>query len=209
VRRRVSKRCRHYNRIRVFVTLVELEPQHAWYFPLLGEMGRHQRHELLSLARVHLDPSKDEIHHHRSPRRLRLKTFANSLLDTLAPRVAVGAFDRLSVMHQPTARLLDRTLRREGSIELPMSIPVPAEEDKPALVLHLLPVERSAHDIFGSANFVLFATPVTEPNAPTADLLSGLFSLSSAEASVARGVANRCMKSRRYAGSLWRLYEAN
>lgn len=115
---------------------------------------------------------------------------ANSLLDTLAPRVAVGAFDRLSVMHQPTARLLDRTLRREGSIELPMSIPVPAEEDKPALVLHLLPVERSAHDIFGSANFVLFATPVTEPNAPTADLLSGLFDLSSAEASVARGVAN-------------------
>lgn len=115
---------------------------------------------------------------------------ANSLLDTLSPRVAVGAFDRLRVSHRPAASMLERSFSGEVSAELPMSIPLPAEDNNPALVLHVLPVERAAHDVFASADFVIFATPVTAPDAPTADLLSGLFDLSVAEASVARAIAS-------------------
>jgi len=114
---------------------------------------------------------------------------ANSLFDMLSPRVVVGAFDRLHVTYQPAGRLLDRALGGDITAERSMSIAVPAEDDYPALILHVLPVERAAHDIFASANFVIFATPVTAPNAPTADLLSGLFDLTPAEANVARSVA--------------------
>lgn len=114
---------------------------------------------------------------------------ANLLLDELSPRITTSAFDKLHVAHRPAASSLNLVLGAGHTAELPMSIPIPADGESPALVLHVLPVERAAHDIFAKAGFIVFVTPVTRPDIPTADLISGLFDLSPAEAGVARGVA--------------------
>jgi DNA-binding CsgD family transcriptional regulator len=69
-----------------------------------------------------------------------------------------------------------------------MSIPVPVHEDCPALIAHLVPVKRAAHDIFAGAFSVLVVTPLAAPQAPSEDLLNGLFDLTPAEARVAQAI---------------------
>lgn len=69
------------------------------------------------------------------------------------------------------------------------SIPVPATEDAPALVAHVIPIRRQAHDIFARATALFVATPLATPAAPHVDLLCGLFDLTPAEDRVARAFA--------------------
>ena len=54
---------------------------------------------------------------------------------------------------------------------------------------HLVPIRRSAHDIFGRSCALLIVTPVTGRKAPPVELLRSLFDLTPAEARVARGLA--------------------
>jgi DNA-binding CsgD family transcriptional regulator len=56
-------------------------------------------------------------------------------------------------------------------------------------VAHLVPIRRSAHDIFARAHALLVVTPVTARKAPPVELLRSLFDLTVAEARVARGLA--------------------
>jgi DNA-binding CsgD family transcriptional regulator len=56
-------------------------------------------------------------------------------------------------------------------------------------VVHVLPIRRSAHDIFAMAHALLVMTPVTARKAPPVELLRSLFDLTVAEARVARGLA--------------------
>ncbi len=58
-----------------------------------------------------------------------------------------------------------------------------------ANVAHILPIRRSAHDIFASAHALLVVTPLTARKAPPVELLRSLFDLTVAEARVARGLA--------------------
>ena len=63
-------------------------------------------------------------------------------------------------------------------------------DTQPALVVHLVPVQRSAQDVFIGASHIVLVTPVTAPAAPLTNLLVGLFDLTPAEAAVARGIAS-------------------
>ncbi len=56
-------------------------------------------------------------------------------------------------------------------------------------VAHILPIRRSAHDIFARAYALLVITPLTARKAPPVELLRSLFDLTVAEARVARGLA--------------------
>ena len=56
-------------------------------------------------------------------------------------------------------------------------------------VVHILPIRRSAHDIFAMAHALLVVTPLTARKAPPVELLRSLFDLTVAEARVARGLA--------------------
>ena len=115
---------------------------------------------------------------------------ANGLLEGLASRLDIGAFDRVRLTAASADRLLSaaiETLDQPGA--LPRSIPVPAAGDDPALVVHLIPIRRAAHDIFVGAAAVLAVTAVTTPSAPLTEVLTGLFDLTSAEVKVARGIA--------------------
>jgi len=56
-------------------------------------------------------------------------------------------------------------------------------------VAHILPIRRTARDIFTRCAGVLIMTPVTLPQAPPVELVQSLFDLTPAEARVARGLA--------------------
>jgi DNA-binding CsgD family transcriptional regulator len=70
------------------------------------------------------------------------------------------------------------------------SIPVPAIGAEAAFVVHLLPLRRTAHDIFGGATTLVLATPITPTRlVPSASLLNALFDLTPAEARLAMDLA--------------------
>jgi DNA-binding CsgD family transcriptional regulator len=118
---------------------------------------------------------------------------ANSQLEALSPRIMVGAFDKLGLAGAGPTELLRRALegKQRAGGETIGSIPMPASSsgNDPALVVHLVPVRRAAHDIFAGAKFVVIVTLVTAPVAPLTELLNGLFDLTPAEAKVARALA--------------------
>ncbi len=117
---------------------------------------------------------------------------ANHLLEALSPRIEIGAFDRIVLKGTTPGRLFREALAALGSGQPELatgSIPMPAEEDAPALVLHLIPIKRTANDVFGGASTVLLVTPVTAPSMPLTGVLAGLFDLTPAESKVARQLA--------------------
>lgn len=77
---------------------------------------------------------------------------------------------------------------REPTVQ---SIPVPAREDRPASIIHVLPLRRSAHDIFSGAEILIAAT-VPSPSAmvPSPQVLHGLFDLTPAETRLALALAS-------------------
>ncbi|MEO7221285.1 MAG: helix-turn-helix transcriptional regulator [Devosia sp.] len=113
----------------------------------------------------------------------------NTLSEALDDRILTRGGDRIALAHSAADTLLAQALEdvRGGTTR---SIPLPASEGQPALILHLLPVIRAAHDIFAAAKSLLLITDVTAPEAPTQELLAGLFDLTPAEARVARALAS-------------------
>ena len=69
------------------------------------------------------------------------------------------------------------------------SFPLRDADDKAVLVVHVVPIRRSAHDIFTGSFALLVVTPVSAPAAPPIELMRSLFDLTPSEARVARGLA--------------------
>ena len=67
-----------------------------------------------------------------------------------------------------------------------LSIPVPAQEDRPGLVIHVLPLRRAAHEIFSGGELLIVATQVSASQmVPSPSILTGLFDLTPAETRLA------------------------
>lgn len=113
---------------------------------------------------------------------------ANDSLKALEPRATIGAFDRMHLGAPLADRLLGSALS-EPELNGPRSIPLAATEASPAMVVHLVPIRRSAHDVFSHGEMLLVFTVVTAPSAPPTEVLTGLFDLTPAEARVARGIS--------------------
>ncbi len=116
----------------------------------------------------------------------------NAMFEELAPRIGSAAFGGVIFEDPETDALVSAAiaeLRYEAGPVL-RSIPVKATAEMPALVVHLVPVRRSAGDVFTRAEGLLIVTPVTMPEAPLTHILTGLFDLTPAEAKVARGIAS-------------------
>jgi DNA-binding CsgD family transcriptional regulator len=111
----------------------------------------------------------------------------NALGEALDDRIVSRSFERLALANPAADALFNEALTGDGSVR---SIPLPASEGHPALILHLLPITRAAHDIFAAAKSLLIVTDVSAPEAPTQELLAGLFDLTPAEARVARALAS-------------------
>lgn len=116
---------------------------------------------------------------------------ANALFEQLAPRVSAGAFDHVTIASRPANDALKQALGAAAADPhfAARSIPIHADEGEPALIAHLLPIRRAAHDIFANAAFLLVLTAVVAPGAPLTEMLHGLFDLTPAEARVARALA--------------------
>ena len=117
---------------------------------------------------------------------------SNPLLEEVSDRLMPVAFGGMALAHPGADKLFQEAVRasRAGFHRLVRSIPVPAVDDKPPLVLHVLPLRRSAYDIFQGADTLVAVTTVSPTaTAPSASVLMGLFDLSPAEVRLASALA--------------------
>ena len=116
---------------------------------------------------------------------------ANDRMATVSAQVRFAGGGRLSLGDK---RALEMTLEALKAMSLPGgpvqgSFPLRDETGQPVLVAHLVPIRRSAHDIFGPSLALLLLTPVSAERAPPSELIRSLFDLTPAEARIAQGVA--------------------
>lgn len=115
----------------------------------------------------------------------------NGLLDRLNPSVVLARPSRLALADRRADALLSNAVASLDSAagHVPRSIPIPANEEHPPIVVHVHPIRGVARDIFTSAAAVLLFTPVVASAPPEAAVIQGLFDLTPAEARVARALA--------------------
>lgn len=120
---------------------------------------------------------------------------ANPRLEAMMPTVVLDRRRRVALANPAADALLAAALMRlarpadtAGGV---CSIPIPACEDRPPYIVHIVPIRRGAHDVFYSASAVLVVTPVVPAEVATADVLQGLFDLTPAEARIARCISER------------------
>lgn len=114
----------------------------------------------------------------------------NNLLESLTSLFRPAAFGHLALADPVIDRLLKLSIADAGDRNIPVrSIPLAATEDRPAAVIHVLPLVRSAHDIFSSGDMLVVANLVgaSQKEIPSA-LLAALFDLSPSEAKLAAGL---------------------
>lgn len=116
---------------------------------------------------------------------------ANALFASLVPNVVQDRRARMALVNPAADRLLDEAIAAPKSAGAAIrSIPVVATADQPPQIVHLVPVRRSAHDIFTGATTIVVVTPVVVKEVPTAEVVQALFDLTPAEARVAREIGN-------------------
>lgn len=114
----------------------------------------------------------------------------NDLFDQLPRIFSTRARDMLVIEDAAANELFKRAVHNWESPVLVRSIPIVATEHRPATVIHLLPLRRSAQDIFSGGDMIVVATHVTASTlVPSPSLLSGLFDLAPAEAKLAAALA--------------------
>ena len=119
---------------------------------------------------------------------------ANPLLEAMVLEVVLDRTARVALADRNADELLAEGLARltlPGASGGVRSIPIPAQENRPPTIVHLLPIRLGAHDVFSGASGILIVTPVKPGEVPTAEVLQGLFDLTAAEARVARSIAER------------------
>ena len=113
---------------------------------------------------------------------------ANDLFVGIGNPLRIGRDDVLR-LSSPGASALFQAALQTGSTSVgerpPQSIAVPGTGGELPLVLHVLPAEGSARDLFDAATALLLVTRVEAPEPPSKALLQALFDLTPAEARVA------------------------
>jgi len=116
---------------------------------------------------------------------------ANSLIEHLDDHVQWRAQSRIALSDGRANDLLSAALAAlDSNPEFTVqSFPLRDGDGKAAMVVHLIPIRRSAHDVFAGSYALLVLTPVAAPSAPPIELMRSLFDLTPSEARVARGLA--------------------
>jgi DNA-binding CsgD family transcriptional regulator len=113
---------------------------------------------------------------------------ATPKIEALADHVCWAAADRVSL----TDRLADAQFRQAietldvDGVRHPLSFAIRAADTSAGMVAHVIPLRRTARDLFAQCAGVLVISPVTLPKAPPVELVQSLFDLTPAEARVAR-----------------------
>ncbi|MBI1200668.1 MAG: helix-turn-helix transcriptional regulator [Phenylobacterium sp.] len=116
---------------------------------------------------------------------------ANELIVELKSLLSWGVSNRIRLSDPSANGMLAAALQaiKAGSDPAANSFVVRDGEGSPSLVAHVIPIKRSAHDIFGSSYALLMLTPVGSKRVPSITLLNSLFDLTPAEARIASGLA--------------------
>jgi DNA-binding CsgD family transcriptional regulator len=121
----------------------------------------------------------------------RLAAF-NAGFERLLPDAARHPHSRLQLADAAAQQLLCNGLVRlargddAGAIRF---IPIPADESRSPMIMHLLPVPAAARDALPDMLALLVITLVVRGSAPAAEVIQRLFGMTPAEARVARSVA--------------------
>jgi DNA-binding CsgD family transcriptional regulator len=113
---------------------------------------------------------------------------ANRLFEQLGEVLRPAAFGRLAARNRQVDKLLQAALPGPGQASPPevRSIPMRREEGEQPIVVHVIPLNRSASDIFDSGAAMVAVTGYSVTgNLPSDTVLRGLFDLSIAEAGIA------------------------
>jgi DNA-binding CsgD family transcriptional regulator len=116
---------------------------------------------------------------------------ANHFIEELSEHVQWRARNRITLIDSRANELLWASLASlDTSSELSVrSFPLRDGENRAAMVVHIVPIRRSAHDMFARCYALLVVTPVASPQAPPVELLRSLFDFTQSEARVASGLA--------------------
>jgi DNA-binding CsgD family transcriptional regulator len=116
---------------------------------------------------------------------------ANRLIEAMSDHVQWRARNRIALTDGRANELLWAGLAALGSDaeSTVRSFPLRDTDDRAAMVVHIIPVRRSAHDIFAGSYALLVLTPVAAAAAPPIELMRSLFDLTPSEARVAGGLA--------------------
>jgi DNA-binding CsgD family transcriptional regulator len=115
----------------------------------------------------------------------------NSSFDQVGPQIVSTAFGGIALANARANELLVKAIEELSAAEFQngaKSIAIPTDDRHPALIVHLIPVRRSAHDVFGPAMGIIVVTPLGSPRTLNGDFLNGLFDLSPAEIRVTNGL---------------------
>ncbi|WP_378942153.1 helix-turn-helix transcriptional regulator [Mesorhizobium sp. ANAO-SY3R2] len=116
---------------------------------------------------------------------------SNSLLDQVQPLFVAKAFGKIALADEGPNALFQQAIEAIRSSAEPVvrSIPVGPRDRTMPTVVHVIPLKRAAHDVFG-ADVLVIATEVTASRmVPSPALLTGLFDLEPAEAKLAAALA--------------------
>ncbi len=117
---------------------------------------------------------------------------SNSTFEALTDVLRPAAFGRLAARDRFADQLLQAALPGQQGEPVPevRSIPMQLVDSDRAIVAHVIPLRRSASDIFDQGAAMVAVTGYSaDGNVPTEPLLRGLFDLSVAEARIAAGLA--------------------
>lgn len=116
---------------------------------------------------------------------------SENMSDQISDHIIWGAHNRLRFKDKNADALFrefldDQNRHITSSVK---SFPLRGADDQAAMVAHIVPISRTAHDIFTGSYAILVLTPVTSKNVPPVDLVRSLFDFTASEARVARGLA--------------------
>ncbi len=116
---------------------------------------------------------------------------ANRLIEAMSGLVQWRARGRVALADRAANALLDDAIAAIGHDRRPgvRSFPVRDPDSDMRRVAHLIPVRRSARDVFVSSAAVLILTPIVMPGSAPIELVRSLFDFTPAEARVARELA--------------------
>lgn len=117
---------------------------------------------------------------------------SNALIETVSHTLIPLAFGGLGLPRPAANKLLQEAIMaaQGDQAAAARSIPVPAEADRPAMIVHVVPLRRSASDIFSGAATLIAAVTVSASRlVPSLQVLMGLFDLTPAEVKLAAALA--------------------
>lgn len=114
---------------------------------------------------------------------------ANAEFDAARSLWTTRLGNRIALTDRRADGLLAETLGLIATGQGVRSLPLLPEEDAPPAVLHVVPIRRAAHDLFGQAAAILVLTTASATPTEATPLLQALFDLSPAEAVVAARIA--------------------